>query len=96
MDVRKFSHDTLLTIVSRVSGFVAGLLVNILIARTVGPRGKGIATMVYMYPFFAHQILSLGLENANTYYISSERRRLSSLVANTPVSYTHLTLPTKA
>ena len=82
VDVKKFSRDTLLNFCGRAIIAVSMLLANIIIARTVGPEGKGIAEIVFLYPFIAYQILSLGLEPASAYYVCRRRDYLPSLAGN--------------
>lgn len=66
---RRFFTDTLGTSVATFLAMVFSLLVSVLIARALGPEGKGIVAFVLLVVGQASLILSLGVETSLIHYI---------------------------
>ncbi len=66
---------------SRVIVYAAGLLTTILIARYLGPAGKGQISLVVFTIILVLNVAALGIPSALTYYIGHKLRNLGRLFA---------------
>ena len=67
--IPKFARDVSTTLVTRALGFVLGFLTSILIARALGPTGKGLYATVLAVVDLATALASLGVGKAIIYYL---------------------------
>lgn len=65
----KFAKDTMLTIGARISVFVLTMLTSVLIARILGPEGKGIYALAILLPTIITRFTNLGIAPASVYHI---------------------------
>jgi O-antigen/teichoic acid export membrane protein len=70
------------TFVVRVLLAASGLPVSVLIARQLGPAGRGVYAMGIAITGLGIQLTNLGLQSANTYHVARDRSLLPVLVAN--------------
>ena len=70
---RPFAIDFLTTFSSSTLGFLFSTVASILIARAVGPEGKGILALMSLASGQAVAVLALGIESAIVYYVGSGR-----------------------
>ena len=75
--VRKISQ----TFVTRVLVAAIGLITSVLVARILGPEGRGAYAVAATIGAMGVQLGNLGLQAANTYVISRQRDLLSIVVA---------------
>jgi O-antigen/teichoic acid export membrane protein len=74
-----FLRDTFITLASSVGVTLTGLLTGMLLARTLGPTGRGLMTTVLIWPQILTWMGGLSLGYANIYYGAAQphgRRRL--------------------
>jgi O-antigen/teichoic acid export membrane protein len=67
------------TLVTRAVTLVLALLSSVLLARVLGPEGRGIFALVMIVPSLAGTIGLLGLQQANAVYAGLEPRRRRAL-----------------
>jgi O-antigen/teichoic acid export membrane protein len=75
--VRRISQ----TFATRVLIALIGLITSVLVARTLGPEGRGAYAVAIGIGAMGVQLGNLGLQAANTYVISKQRELLSDVVA---------------
>ncbi len=81
----RFVRDSLLTFLSYGVTFALGVASSILIARMLGPEGKGIFTLVFLLPALCTSLGSLGLGAANVYLLRRGEAGLGTLMANSAI-----------
>lgn len=59
-----------------------GVGMTVIVARALGPEGRGVYSVAFAVAAFAIQFGNLGLHAANTYYIARDRRLLPSIFGN--------------
>ncbi len=77
-----FIQDTIHTFLTKVIVFFLGLACSIVIARILGPEGKGIYTLVILLPSFLIAFTNLGISTATTYYTAHKDFLISEIFAN--------------
>ena len=88
-----FVSKILKTVSTRISLIVVGFITSIIIARTLGPEGRGMFAMAVTLGAFGVQFTNLGLHGSNTYYGSRDANLLPPLLGNSlTVSFTLGTL----
>lgn len=60
----------------------AGLINTILIARALGPDGRGLYAVAIAVGAIGYQVANLGLHSASTFFVARDRSLLPSLVSN--------------
>jgi len=81
MTKRPFILDSGATFITSAIGYLFGITTSILLARTVGPEGKGILAVIGLAVGQVAEFLSLGLATAIVHYVGSskaDRRVVSS------------------
>ena len=76
----------LITFLTQISVFIFGLATSIILARVLGPEGKGIYTLIILIPTVLGMLGTLGIEIANVYFSANRRYKLSDIVSNSLVS----------
>jgi O-antigen/teichoic acid export membrane protein len=59
-----------------------GFATNIVVARTIGPSGRGIVSLLYLFPFFMGMIFAFGIDEANVYFLGGKRAPHADAFAN--------------
>ncbi|APV45150.1 Membrane protein involved in the export of O-antigen and teichoic acid [Dehalogenimonas formicexedens] len=78
----EFTRNTFYTLLTKVFILVSGALATIIIARWLGPEGKGIYSLIVLIPALLAMAGDLGLGIANTYYGRTKRYSIEQLTAN--------------
>jgi len=71
---QKFGRFTISTLTARVIELVLGGITGIILARVLGPAGKGNLTLLLTIPAFAFAVSNLGLGVSISYHVGKERQ----------------------
>ena len=71
-----------LTLATRVVTFGLSLVMNIILARALGPEGRGVYAVAVLIPGLIGIVASLGLSPANIYYFSKGLMSADELIGN--------------
>src|SRR5690606_38174340 len=75
LELKRFGGDLLINF-SRVLGTtVFGIITSIIVARTLGPEGRGAYALATLLPQFLVTFTNLGIVQAIVYYVARERDR---------------------
>lgn len=77
----KFLYDTLITFSAQIIAVIFGIITAIIIARILGPEGKGIYTLVILIPSMLVLLGNLGIGIANTYFGGSKKYNWDELAS---------------
>jgi O-antigen/teichoic acid export membrane protein len=77
-----FFIKILKTLSTRVLLIVIGFITSVIIARTLGPEGRGMFAMAVAIGAIGVQFTNLGLHASNTYYVARDANLLSPLLGN--------------
>lgn len=80
-----FIRKVMETFVSRILQVCIGLITTVLVARVLGPEGRGLYAVAAAISAMGVQFGSLGLHASNTYYVARNRELLPPLLGNTLV-----------
>ncbi|MHB1041651.1 MAG: flippase [Eubacteriales bacterium] len=89
----RFVRDTLVTFSTQMAIVVLGIVSTVLIARTLGPGGKGAYTILTLVPAMLALLGNLGIDIANIYLGGSKKYSWDVLVSNSFVVALFLGLP---
>jgi O-antigen/teichoic acid export membrane protein len=70
------------TYATRIVATFLGLLTSVIVARSLGPEGRGSFAAAMVLAGIGMQFGNLGLPASNTYFLSRDRRLLTSIVAS--------------
>jgi len=68
-----FSKHTLITVFTQISSLVLGIGASIIIARALGPEGKGVYSITLLLPSLIVTLSHLGISFATVYYVAQRR-----------------------
>jgi O-antigen/teichoic acid export membrane protein len=71
------------TFLTRICLIGIGLATSVIIARILGPEGRGLYAVALAISAFGVQFGNLGFHASNTYYVARDKRLLPALVGNT-------------
>ncbi|MCG3209580.1 MAG: hypothetical protein FOGNACKC_03207 [Anaerolineae bacterium] len=75
-----FKSHSIQTLLARLVIFATGLGTSILIARSLGPEGRGTWAVMLLISSMAVMLVSLGLQPAATYYVGRQEFTLGEIV----------------
>jgi len=78
----KYSIDTTITFITRVLQLFIGIGTSIIIARVLGPQGKGIYSLAILLPMLIINFGNLGVGQASIFYIGKKKYPLQDILAN--------------
>ncbi|MDI6691687.1 MAG: oligosaccharide flippase family protein [Anaerosomatales bacterium] len=70
------------TMATRIALVGVGLVTSVLIARSLGPEGRGLQATMATITALGVQFGNLGLHASNTYYVARDRKSLPTLMGN--------------
>lgn len=79
----EFARNVSETFATRLILFGTMLVTAVVVARALGPEGRGLYTVAAAIGALGVQFGNLGLQASNTYYAAKDRRLLPALIANT-------------
>ena len=79
---RRLSSDVALTLGAKVAVLLVGTLSTVVVARALGPAGRGTVAVAYAMTLMLVQFGSLGLVAANPYFTAREPEARGRIVAN--------------
>ncbi len=84
--MNSISKNSAITFSSQILIFALGLITSIILARTLGPTGRGIYALIILIPAVMLRLGSLGIEAANVYFTGSKRYQIKDIVSNSLLS----------
>ena len=66
----KFTKNTLITIATRTLSLIISTMASIIIARILGPEGKGIYALAFVLPSLLFMFAEFGVSGATVYYVA--------------------------
>lgn len=79
----KYIKDTALTLATQLLSGALAFAVGIIIARTLGPSGKGIVSLLAYFALIISLLLSFGVNTANAFFTGSDNTRVGEIAGNT-------------
>lgn len=79
---RALAPDVLLTFANKAGVLLLNVGGVVVVARTLGPVGRGAIAVALSFTLLLAQFGSFGLQSANPYFVARDPRRLSRAVAN--------------
>jgi len=80
-----FVHKVAETIITRIMLIGIGLVTSIIVARILGPEGRGLYAVAVAIGAIGVQFGNLGLHASNTYSVARDKKLLPALLGNTIV-----------
>jgi O-antigen/teichoic acid export membrane protein len=77
-----FTKNTLMIFFTRVSALFLGLLASIIIARVLGPEGKGVYTLAILLPGLLLTFTNFGINPATVFYIGKKKYSPKEIFGN--------------
>jgi len=71
--VSNFTKNTLITFLTRVATAVFTVVITVIIARSLGPRGQGIYSVAILFPSLLLVFTGFGLSSAAVYFLGKEK-----------------------
>lgn len=81
----RFGADVLLTVGGKVLYVLLGIVITVVIARTLGPSGQGVFAVAFNFTLMLVQLGSAGLPVSNPYFSARDARLRGPLVVNSLV-----------
>ena len=78
-----FVKDSITTFVARITQAVLTVVTSIIIARTLGPTGKGRYVFLILVASVSAMLFNFGIGIANTYYTGKKKYPLDNILSNT-------------
>ncbi|MDD5529614.1 MAG: oligosaccharide flippase family protein [bacterium] len=79
---RKLIRDSSAILVSQIVSFITSLAMGVVIARVLGPEGKGTLKLLTLVPMMIAGFATMGIDVANVYFIGKKKYDIQSIVSN--------------
>jgi len=76
------TKSSTITFSSQILIFALGFVASIILARVLGPSGKGIYALIVLIPALMLKLGSLGIEAANVYFTGSKQYEIKDIISN--------------
>ncbi len=76
------TKNGVITFLSQILIFAIGFATSIILARVLGPEGKGIYALIVLIPALMLKLGSFGIEAANIYFTGSKRYKINDIASN--------------
>lgn len=76
------SKNSLITFIYQVLIFILRLIISIILARSLGPSGRGIYALIILIHTVMLKLGSLGIESANVYFTGSKQYKIKEITSN--------------
>ena len=80
--ISRFTIDTSITFVTRIFRLVLGIGSSIIIARVLGPQGKGIYSLVILLPELLEMFGNFGIGQASVFFIGKKKYSPGEILVN--------------
>lgn len=81
--VRRFAKDTAFTVLANILTLVLGLGSSVILARLLGPEGRGIYALAGLLPSLVVTFINLGIGPATVYYTAQGQYQQKEILGNT-------------
>ncbi len=81
-----FARKVAETFGARITVIAVGLVTSVLVARALGPEGRGLCAVAAAFGALGAQFGNLGLHASNTYVVARDRSRLPQVLGNSFVA----------
>jgi O-antigen/teichoic acid export membrane protein len=78
----EFSIDVSINFITQILIFCLSFVSSIIIARVLGPEGKGLFSLVLMIPIMTVTLTNMGINFSNIYFIGKNKYPIGSIVGN--------------
>src|SRR5947209_5937405 len=79
---RRLRSDIGLMVVNKVLGLALHLASTVVLARELGPHGRGIVAVAFGFTLTLAQLGTFGIASANPYFVALDQRRRIHIVSN--------------
>jgi O-antigen/teichoic acid export membrane protein len=79
---RSFLFDASVNFVTKILIFGISAVTSVIIARVLGPKGKGIYALIIMIPTMAATLSSMGINFSNIYFIGKKKYPIGLIIGN--------------
>ncbi|SES42894.1 oligosaccharide flippase family protein [Salipaludibacillus aurantiacus] len=79
---RSTAFNIITTLITKFTLLFGGFFVSILLARLLGPEGKGIITAVFVFPLLMVSLADMGIRQATAYYVGKGEHKLSEIISS--------------
>jgi len=80
--ISKFTIDTSITFITRIIQLALGIGTSVIIARVLGPQGKGIYSLAILLPSLLVLLGNFGIGQASVFYVGKKKYSPSEVFAN--------------
>jgi O-antigen/teichoic acid export membrane protein len=80
--MNSFSKNSLITFFTEILVFILSFVSLIILARVLGPTGKGIYSLILLVPSIMIVFGNLGIGGANVYFVGSKKYKIEDVVSN--------------
>lgn len=80
------AKDSLMTFSTRILLVCFGIITSIILARVLGPAGKGAYALIILIPVLLTKVGDLGVGIANVYFIGKKKYDVSAIASNSLIS----------
>lgn len=80
-----FSKNTIWSFLTEIAVFGLGFIYLIILARVLGPEGKGIYSLIILIPGLMISFGNFGIGAANVYFVGSKKHSIQNVISNSLV-----------
>jgi len=78
----RFTIDTSITFAARILQFGLGVVISVIVGRTLGPGGKGICAVALLLPRLLEAFANLGISQACIFHMGKGKYGVDKVLGN--------------
>ncbi len=79
---RSTAFNIVSTLITKFVFLFGGFIISILLARLLGPEGKGIITAIFVFPLLIVSLADMGIRQSSAFYIGKKQYPLSDVISS--------------
>lgn len=79
---RSTTFSIITTLITKFILLFGGFIISILLARLLGPEGKGIITAIFVFPLLIISLADMGIRQSTAYFIGKNKHKLSDIISS--------------
>lgn len=79
---RSTTFNIIATLITKFILLFGGFIVSILLARLLGPEGKGMIAAIFVFPLLMVSLADMGIRQSTAYYVGKGQHKISDIISS--------------
>lgn len=76
------AYNIITTLITKFILLFGGFIISVLLARILGPEGKGVITAIFVFPLLIVSLADMGIRQSTAYYVGKDKYETSDIISS--------------